>query len=183
MARRYTAAKAAEIISEELDDESTNSSDSSEDENPEEVVSVIVHTSSSSSSDSQDSSDSESESSDEEGDEEIHFKARSGRIWNRNPPTQIRTPTANILRQQQGVTRAGRVQNVLSAFQLFVSDEILYIIVRETNRYALQYFARKANAGESSKWTDIDIIELKAAIGLLIHAGREKSGYRSLQEQ
>ena len=112
-----------------------------------------------------------------------HLRARSGRIWNRNPRTQHRTPPANILRQQQGVTRAGRVQNILSAFQLFVTDEILYIIVRETNRYAREYFARKANADEPSKWRDIDIIELKAAIGLLLHAGREKSGYRTLQEQ
>ena len=80
--------------------------------------------------------ESEKEEEGEEEEEEDHcLKDRNGRVWNRNPP-RSRTLQANILSQSQGVRRAGRVQGILSCFQFFVSDEVLFIVVRETNRFA-----------------------------------------------
>ena len=112
------------------------------------------------------------------------YKAKSERMWStKQPNAAVRTTAANLLRQKTGVTSAGKISSIGEAFSLFITDEMLDIIIRETNRYAMNYYRKKAEqTGENAQeWTDIDIIEMKATIGMLLHAGKDKSSKEALR--
>jgi len=102
--------------------------------------------------------------------------------WNTSAPTgAIKTVNPNILRQRSGVTNAGRITYIIAAFNLFVTDDILNIVVRETNRYAINYCEtankRPDPPSQPMTWIHVDICEMKAVIGLLIQAGLDKSSH------
>ena len=115
------------------------------------------------------------------------YNSRSGMKWSSAPPPAIvKTAAANIVRNRPGVTNAGKVQDIGEAFNLFVTDDILMIVVRETNRYAAQHCSDISNGqnppAEPLIWNPIDIVELKAVIGLLLIAGADKSSHVSTRD-
>ena len=65
------------------------------------------------------------------------YSSKSGRQWNKSPPPQRKIPQVNILRQRSGVGRpADGIQTEKDAFQLLFTEEMISIIVRETNKHA-----------------------------------------------
>ncbi|CAF4570849.1 unnamed protein product, partial [Didymodactylos carnosus] len=65
------------------------------------------------------------------------FLSKSGRRWSTSEPPKRKIPQANILRQLHGVgPSAARIQTVKDAFQLLFTEEMIPIIVTETNRRA-----------------------------------------------
>ena len=65
------------------------------------------------------------------------FTARSGRQWTTEEPARRKVPLANILRQRNGIGRiAAGIQTVKEAFQLIMTQEMILLLVRETNRRA-----------------------------------------------
>lgn len=64
------------------------------------------------------------------------------------------------------------------AFRLFIDDEVINVIVLETNRYAEQQLAAKGLKRESrmKKWTPTNSDEMKKFLGLLIWMGLVRLG-------
>ena len=94
----------------------------------------------------------------------------NGKIWTQDPPALGRRQQQDIIRHHPGVTPEGNVQTIKAAFGLFVTPEILDIIMRETNREATRVYAEwnTAHPNNQRNWTETNISELKPFIGLLI---------------
>lgn len=113
------------------------------------------------------------------------YIARSGRVWDGRAPNIGRARAANLVRQQRRLQpRAREIQNPLNAFRLFLSEQIVDIIVRETNRKARAVHAEwnLAHPEEQKEWTETNDVEMEAFIGLLLLAGMFKSMNESLDE-
>ena len=110
---------------------------------------------------------------------------RNGHIWQANAPAPGQAVAANILRQQRGLTAASRDSRfVLDCFKLFITEDMIQLIVRETNRRA-RTTTREWNAGDNSnmhEWRDTDETEIYALVGLLVLAGVWRSSGESLDE-
>ena len=78
------------------------------------------------------------------------------------------------------------VSDIESAFRLLITDDILDIVIRETNRYAENYYDKINNDpnrhGQRLTWAAMDMCELKAVICLLLHAGKDKSAHCNVKE-
>lgn len=80
--------------------------------------------------------------------------AKDGTMWSANPPAPKRTLRHNILTSTTpGPTRQTLNLSIVQTFQLIMTDEICDIIIRETNRKAIQVYTKRNedNPTEASK--------------------------------
>ncbi len=113
------------------------------------------------------------------------FTARSGRQWTTEEPPKRKVPVTNILRQRNGIGRpAVGIQTVKEAFQLLITQEMVLLLVKETNRRAHLIMEQwnKQNPGKEHQWKETDSEEIWAFIGLLILAGVHRAKNESLNE-
>jgi hypothetical protein len=113
------------------------------------------------------------------------FTARSGRQWTTEEPARRKVPLANILRQRNGIGRpAAGIQTVKEAFQLIMTQEMILLLVRETNRRAHVIMEQwnNRNPGKENQWKDTDCDEMWAFIGLLILIGVHRGKNETLDE-
>lgn len=107
----------------------------------------------------------------------------NGHTWSTDRPHTGRAVQANILRQTSGVNpSAGLLQAIADSFNLFLTEDMLLLVVRETNRHGRQAARdwNEANVeGERRVWNETDVVELRAFVGLLLYAGAHKSGHES----
>lgn len=101
--------------------------------------------------------------------------------WNKNPPSQrVRSKSHNLIRKLPGVIGAARMAKTpFECWSCIMDDEIMGIIVQQTNQYIesiKSLFKRDRDA------KPIDIIELKAFIGLLYLAGVHRGNRQSLED-
>ena len=90
-----------------------------------------------------------------------------------------------MLRQSCGLGRPGAsVQALKDAFQLLITEEMVLLIVRETNRRARNVTDEwnAENPGKKWTWKDTDRDEIWGFIGLLILGGVHRSRHESLSE-
>lgn len=104
------------------------------------------------------------------------FLGRNGTVWSKTPAQRGRVASHNILRNAPGPARDVSTTNPCDAFFVFLSPNILSEILHCSNLED-----RRANAGRRH-WKDITIEELHAFIGIVIHAGMEKSWDVSVRE-
>jgi hypothetical protein len=65
------------------------------------------------------------------------FSLKSGRQWTSKEPPKRKVPAANILRQRNGIGRpAADIQTLKEAFQLLITQEMVLLLIKETNRRA-----------------------------------------------
>lgn len=152
-----------EVLSGESSDSDFSSDDSVQDKNYE------MGNDSESEDDSCDSSDSECI----ENDQNISNQGQNIHEWD-----QVTGAHQKVFQfdDQFGVNPNLDIQNisVLDSYKLFVSDEILQIIVTETNRNADQVIRKKGLLRKKSRlaaWKQTDIDEIKKFIGLLVYMG------------
>lgn len=110
---------------------------------------------------------------------------RNGMVWDEEPPVlQGRRRVQDILTQAMGVKDCGDVTSVSKSLQLFVTDNIVMIIVRYTNKFANSTYQawNDVNPTEPKNWRETDYVESKAFIGLLLLAGVYRSNHESLEE-
>lgn len=71
-----------------------------------------------------------------------------------------------------GITAEGKVTDKKGSFELFFTNEMLDIIMRETNREGDRVYRQwnADNPGKQKKWTAVSMIEMRAFLGLLIVA-------------
>ncbi|CAF1194033.1 unnamed protein product [Didymodactylos carnosus] len=91
------------------------------------------------------------------------FLSKSGRRWTTLEPPKRKISQANIVKQRQGVgRRATNIQTLKEAFQLFITQDMVEIIVRETNNRARkvteEWNAR--NPDKQYRWSDTDSDEI-----------------------
>ncbi|CAF3420181.1 unnamed protein product [Rotaria sp. Silwood2] len=113
------------------------------------------------------------------------FSSNSGRQWTSKEPPKKKVPIANILRQRTGVGRpAADIQTLKEAFQLLIIQEMILLLVKETNRRAHLFLERwsEENSVEKSQWRDTDLEEMWAFIGLLLLAGVHRAKNETLDE-
>ena len=113
------------------------------------------------------------------------FIARSGRRWTTEEPAKRKLPLANIIRQRNGIGRqAAHIQTVKEAFQLFMTPDMIYLLVRETNRHARLVMKQwnDKNPGKERQWSETDGDEILAFIGLLTLAGVHRSKNEDLND-
>ncbi|XP_020483419.2 piggyBac transposable element-derived protein 4-like isoform X1 [Labrus bergylta] len=147
-----------EMVEEEIEEEMTDIEDVIEDED------------SKVSSESSDSSERDGET--EETDETAGWRSRSGICWSPTPAETLPyIPVPTGLTPGPTHHALSRISTVKSTFDLFLTDDIMKLILNMTN---LQ--------GRRSKkdWKDIDITDLQAFIGLLILSGVYRSHKESL---
>ncbi|CAF1518617.1 unnamed protein product [Rotaria sordida] len=113
------------------------------------------------------------------------FSSKSCRQWTSKEPPKKKVPIANILRQRTGVGRpAADIQTLKEAFQLLITQEMVLLLIKETNRRAHLLLERwsEENPNEKSQWRDTDLEEMWAFIGLLLLAGVHRAKNETLDE-
>ena len=111
--------------------------------------------------------------------------SKSGQRWSTSEPPKRKTPQANILRQKRGVGRpAAAIQEVKQAFQLFITEEMILLIVKQTNERAKKTISEwmEKNSGKTLEWKETNDDEIWALIGLLILGGVQRSQNEDLKE-
>lgn len=98
--------------------------------------------------------------------------------WLKKPLVRRRARLSNIIRSPPGVSsNVDKNQDLLYFFKLFLSPEIIDIVVKYTNQRG-KYETEKFNENTESdprQWIEIDEQEIYAFIGLLICTGATKS--------
>lgn len=93
---------------------------------------------------------------------------KDGTQWSRKKPAPTRRLARNILITKPGITSfSSNITTLTDAFDLFISQEILDILIEETNRRAISV--------KGAEWKKVHLVEMKAFIGLLILAGSLKA--------
>lgn len=125
--------------------------------------------------------ESENESEEDLGDvsaETSYFYGRNRYKWSKNPPATSRTRSSNIVTVRPGakgpaVNTPPRTPS--EAFSLFFTEEILNEILEHTNAKITE---TSFSYGPTASYVEhVDMIELKAFLGLLILAGVFKSNH------
>ncbi|XP_049857934.1 piggyBac transposable element-derived protein 4-like [Schistocerca gregaria] len=132
--------------------------------------------------------DSETEENDSENYEKVLEESQhyhTGRDketkWNKVPPSQkVRFRAHNIIRKLPGpIAAAKALRTPFECWNCLVDDDILSIIVLYTNQYIESI---KASFQRERDVKPVDIIELKAFIGLLFLVGVNKSNRQGLED-
>ena len=102
-----------------------------------------------------------------------YFIARDGTRWNKEPPITRRLRAHNVVRAAGGNARRGTSPIPIDIFKKIITEEIIDIITRETNRKAESEIAKnnENNSENQSTWTPLTDQELYAYIGILLAAG------------
>lgn len=105
---------------------------------------------------------------------ESAFVSKDGTIWKKTAPKVTRVQRHNILRQKPGPVPSTKCLSAAQTFKCIFSEEMIDIIVRETNRKADRVYA-KWNAENpdkpAKKLKEFTQDELYAYIGILITMG------------
>lgn len=112
------------------------------------------------------------------------YMSKSGFVWKSVPPPSSRTRSSNIVQCRPGPThRTDSVKAIADSFYCFMTKEMLEEIVKYSNAEGQARVLLKQLP--ESNWSDITVIELKAAIGLLFLMGllgKSKLDLRQLWE-
>lgn len=97
--------------------------------------------------------------------------ARSGRAYITVPPRQVRRSVQNIVSFHEGLTNEVMISNISDSFKLFLTPEIMNIIVQHTNEEANNRNLKPTNT-----------TELYAFIGILILMGANNDSRLPLED-
>lgn len=124
---------------------------------------------------------SDEEEVEDSGQDETHFLGKDKTKWRKNaPPRNVRTRAHNIVTHLPGVKGDARLAKTpLECWKNFFTDDILEIIVRNTNKY-IQSVRGNYQRERDAKETTIE--EIKAIIGLLYLAGYTRSGRQNIYD-
>ena len=100
-------------------------------------------------------------------------RTRNNYVWN----AATRQPHLESFTGNSGPTSLADVtdmENCLEYFQLIITDEVLEIVVDETNRYANQFFQSAGalpSQSRANNWKPLTLPELKVFLGLTLLTG------------
>ncbi|XP_049308682.1 piggyBac transposable element-derived protein 4-like [Bactrocera dorsalis] len=102
------------------------------------------------------------------------YRSKDGRMWNSNPPPPGRPRCHNVTTFTRKGPLRGASPSHKALFKLLLSPEIVSIIVRETNRKAVEAFRlwnEKHPSNKQRSWVMTDEDEMYAFFGMLLIAG------------
>ncbi|XP_019697919.2 piggyBac transposable element-derived protein 4-like [Harpegnathos saltator] len=106
-------------------------------------------------------------------------------VWNKVPTVQHQTAVRNILRQRAGAHRSTETLSICNTFKKIMSNEMIYIIVRYTNKKVLAMYEEYNNKypeKEPRVWKNVTLNEMYAFLGILICAGANNSNTDHVEE-
>ena len=112
------------------------------------------------------------------------MKGRNGTVWHKHAPDFGRRGPEDIMRQQPGVTHQAQCNTIGQAFSLFITPEMIDLLVLETNREARRKITDWNNdnpENQKQPWIRLDSTEMKAFIGLFLLAGVYKSNHEPVK--
>ena len=122
--------------------------------------------------------DEEEDNSNDTGAQVLDLTGKDGTVWQSTPPATTRTQQHNIVRSRAKPTNLpGVLTDIAQAFQLYLNDKIVVIIITYTNMEADKVYDQRCG---DKKWKPTDRTEILAYIGLVITAGHLKQNYVSL---
>lgn len=95
--------------------------------------------------------------------------------WSQNDSN----PVFHDCMEQSGIQTLCEHLDVRSSVELFIEEEVLNLLARETNRY----YHQQRNHNEKKKdkaWTDTDVVEMKKFLGLIIIMGFVKKNQKKM---
>jgi len=104
-------------------------------------------------------------------------------MWNKLPPAHHQTPLHNIVCQRSGAHRLTETMSVYDTFKCILSNEMIDIVLRHTNKKARKvYEAYNINhpPEKQRKWIDITEREFDAFLGLFITSGVNHSNVENI---
>ena len=107
-----------------------------------------------------------------------------GTVWHKHAPDFGRRGPEDIMRQQPGVTHQAQCNTIGQAFSLFITPEMIDLLVLETNREARHKITDWNNdnpENQKQPWIRLDSTEMKAFIGLFLLAGVYKSNHEPVK--
>ena len=125
-------------------------------------------------------SDAESDTADtssENDGEAAEMTSRNGKVtWSMNPPRRRRTPTRNIVRDNQmGKPVAGiNPADLKQCLDLFLTVDMKHLAIQHSNEKGREKFG--------VDWNDIDVIEFDGFVGVLLLIGVLKGKNEDVQE-
>jgi len=122
------------------------------------------------------------DSNDSDGEE---VKSRSGKIWLERAPTARRRGPEDIVRDTIGLSAAGEnIESVADFFRLFITTEIVQLIVRHTNEESERVYEEynRKHPTNQKEYVPFDEDELYACMGLLILAGVLKGKHENYRD-
>ena len=113
-------------------------------------------------------------------DKAASWTSKNGFVWSAAEPVPSKTRACNIRHTKEGPQDQARlVQTETDTFRCFIDDDILRMVIENTNRYGQMYMASKGR--DPSEWKPIDNIEMNAVIGILYLLGVYRSQHESLR--
>ena len=107
------------------------------------------------------------------------FIGKDGTVWSFYPPPPGRFNSANVFHQREGPTASAKKATIIETFSLMCPDDIIQTVTQYTNDFAKEFIARNPGRWYSSRWRDVDTMEMKAFIGCLLYIGVFKSRHES----
>lgn len=112
-----------------------------------------------------------------------HYKSKSGVKWFHHPPPVPRVQPDNVVdfTPNSSGPSSGLICDPLAIFMSIMTEDIMNIIIRETNRNANQIVAKwnVKNPTKIMEWLPLNLDEFKAFLGILLHAGCDGSNSSS----
>jgi hypothetical protein len=100
------------------------------------------------------------------------FTASNGTVWRKEAPRQSRARSQKIFLEAAGLKPISQnTPDIKYAFELFLSEAILQIVVEQTNNYGSRLFAEmNQNKEENNRleWMPTDTVEMQAFSGILL---------------
>ena len=95
--------------------------------------------------------------------------------WEKCDEDRVQPPRLSVNQREQLLAEIPDDPSPYDFFKLYVTDDLLDLMVRETNRYAAQFIADNIGSLKPHslvhKWKDTDREEMSVLLGLLLHIG------------
>ncbi|XP_056092518.1 piggyBac transposable element-derived protein 4-like [Rhinichthys klamathensis goyatoka] len=110
---------------------------------------------------------------DADGEQDTYMSKNGSICWTSSPPPAKHSQTA--LQMRPGITRyaCSHAEDIKSTFELFLTEEIQSIVLRMTNVEGRRVYA--------NEWTDLDLADIQAYIGVVILAGVYRSNNENME--
>lgn len=118
-------------------------------------------------------------------DDLTYFYSKNGIKWDKDPPASSRIRAHNIF--NSGRQKPGPVNNShdpLTIFRSLITEDMAYIIMRETNRKANKETSawNLDNPTNKKEWSPLTLKEFDAFVAIVIYAGLSKSNSEPCKE-
>lgn len=132
-----------------------------------------------------DDDDDEEEETDAQQTSDNYFISKDGTKWTKNAPPTSRTRAHNVVdytRRNPGPV--GTTYDPFTIFRSLITEDMAYIIIRESNRKGREVNAawNLANPTNTKEWKPITLKEFDAFLAIILYAGLTKSNSEPLEE-